>query len=501
MPNMCQLTKTYFPKSKCRCGAYLTVYLTLTLTVVLSLCLTLIEGTRQNGIYLEAECVTDIGLNSVLAEYHRELLAQYDLFAIDSSYGTSLPQVENTKKRLEFYLNRNLSRDDVFLNGLLYRDFLGMRLKSAGIQKARFLTDDGGRVLRLRAAEAALDEYNLSLLKELQGWMEVVESERLLERDIAAEKKKLDKKLDGYGGEKQISENEWITIDVKNPTDSLEKMRKKGILKLVVEDVSQLSDKKLSDKNLIGSRIKAGSCNQGNLSLGADERTQVDDLMERFLFQEYLFMHMGRYGEEREEHSLAYQMEYLLGGKASDVENLTLVVKCIFAMREAANTIYLYSDNTKKQAAHTLAAVLASAMLVPEATDVLEGILILGWAFTESLYDVKSLLAGKRIPLMKAKDTWHYDLKLALSPGNISESDAGKGLYYVDYLRLLLMLEQEQTIINRAMNMVEADIRQTPGNEDFRLDGCLDAIEVNVNIDSAYGYDCQFIRRKGYSTQ
>ena len=51
--------------------SYLTVYLTLTLTLILSLCLALIEGVRQNAIFLEAECVTDIGLNSIFAEYHR----------------------------------------------------------------------------------------------------------------------------------------------------------------------------------------------------------------------------------------------------------------------------------------------------------------------------------------------------------------------------------------------------------------------------------------------
>ena len=66
-------------------NAYLTIYLALILALVLSLCLTLIEGSRQNAFYMEAECVTDIGLNSVMAEFHRELLTQYNLFAIDSS--------------------------------------------------------------------------------------------------------------------------------------------------------------------------------------------------------------------------------------------------------------------------------------------------------------------------------------------------------------------------------------------------------------------------------
>lgn len=71
-------------------NAYLTVTLALCLAVILSLFLTLIDGVRRNGARLEAECVTDIGLQSIMAEYHRELMKQYNLFAIDSSYGLSL---------------------------------------------------------------------------------------------------------------------------------------------------------------------------------------------------------------------------------------------------------------------------------------------------------------------------------------------------------------------------------------------------------------------------
>ena len=47
--------------------AYLTVYLSLTMSVLLSLCLALIEGVRSNAIRLEAECIMDIGMDSILA--------------------------------------------------------------------------------------------------------------------------------------------------------------------------------------------------------------------------------------------------------------------------------------------------------------------------------------------------------------------------------------------------------------------------------------------------
>ena len=131
--------------------AYLTVYLTLTLTILLSLCLALIEGVRQNTIFLEAECVTDIGMNSIFAEYHRELLAQYNLFAIDSSYGSPLPETDVTVRHMAEYMEKNFSGEDVILDWLFYRDFLGMQLKDIDMTKVSFMTDNEGSVFRRRA--------------------------------------------------------------------------------------------------------------------------------------------------------------------------------------------------------------------------------------------------------------------------------------------------------------------------------------------------------------
>ena len=66
---------------------YITVFLTLSLTLILSLVFTVIEGARISAIRMKFECVADIGMNSVLAEYHRELLEQYELLFVDMSYG------------------------------------------------------------------------------------------------------------------------------------------------------------------------------------------------------------------------------------------------------------------------------------------------------------------------------------------------------------------------------------------------------------------------------
>ena len=60
------------------------------------------------------------------------------------------------------------------------------------------------------------------------------------------------------------------------------------------------------------------------------------------------------------------------------------------------------------------------------------------------------------------------------------------------------MAEDTDTLTMRAMNLVEADIRVTPGNRYFRLDWCFDKIEVEMRFVSKYGYFHEVMKRKEY---
>ena len=145
-----------------------------------------------------------------------------------------------------------------------------------------------------------------------------------------------------------------------------------------------------------------------------------------------------------------------------------------------------------------MAAAIASLLLLPEITELLKISLLLGWAYAESLYDVETLLAGGKIPLIKDDATWHYDLQGALQADTQENFQEGTGLAYEDYLRIFLMLSDTDVLTGRAMNMVEADIRQTQGNSCFRLDGCIDGLEARFLIQSTYGYEFEIIRQKEY---
>lgn len=475
-------------------SGYLTVYVALTLTVMLSLCLTLIEGVRRHTVAFEAECVMDIGMDSVLAEYHRVLLQRYGLFMVDTSYGTDYPSYYNTEEHLAEYLSRNLCCGDWGLLSFLYRDLLGMELEDVQVLKVSLATDDNGRVFQQRAAECMRNRLGLEAVEKLLEWMEIVDGYGLMEGDVEGQLERVSGELQQYQGmEKQIGEEEWIRIEITDPTEAVRRMRSEGILKWVVEDSSKLSGASVDTAQYISGRTARDEVNHGSYSQ-QEELGLVDNV---FLL-EYFLDYAGRYQAPLEGSLLQYQVEYLLWGQGSDRDNLRLTADLLCAVREAANVIYLLGCETKRAEAEAVAAVLSSAIALPELKPVFETALILAWAYLESLYDVKLLLAGGRVELLKTDESWHYSLDSIWSaPSQIQETEGG-GLSYEDYLRILLYLQPPDTLTLRFMDLVEMDIRKTSGNSCFRMDGCIDGLEAEAAIRSGYGYHITVRREKFY---
>lgn len=473
---------------------YLTVYAALTLTVMISLCLVLIEGIRRHTIAFETECVMDIGMDSVLAEYHRMLLERYGLLMVDTSYGTDYPSFYNTEWHLSEYLERNLSYEDCGFLPFLYRDLLGMELQDVQVLKVSLATDDGGRVFQRRAVECMRSRLGLETMEKLLEWMETVEGYGLLEKDVEAQMDQVSEELQECGAiGKNIGEEIWGKTETSDPIEAVQAMRKEGILKWVVEDVSRLSEAAVDPDQYISGRYAKGEVNRGNYP--QEEQLSLTD---NILLLEYFLNYAGRYGKPRENSLLQYQVEYLLGGKAGDRDNLRQTANLICGIREAANVIYLLGDEAKRAEVEMVAAVLAGVIAQPELQPLFETAFILAWAYLESLYDVKTLLAGGRVELLKTDKNWHYSLANIWTFQTETAEGEGTGLSYEDYLRIFLYVQSPEISTMRFMDLVEMDIRRTPGNSCFRMDGCIDRLEAEALIQSGYGYSFTIRREKQY---
>lgn len=98
-------------------------------------------------------------------------------------------------------------------------------------------------------------------------------------------------------------------------------------------------------------------------------------------------------------------MEYILGGKNSDRENLKSVAAKLLLIRQGVNMAHLLADGGKRIQLETLSLAIASSFLVPPAAAVIEAALLVCWAFAESVLDVRELFAGGHVPLVKMRQT------------------------------------------------------------------------------------------------
>ena len=109
-----------------------------------------------------------------------------------------------------------------------------------------------------------------------------------------------------------------------------------------------------------------------------------------------------------------------------------------------------------------LAAAITGAAALPEFAGALQKLLMLAWAYGESLLDVRTLLAKGKVPMLKAETEWKLPLeKLGMLAEVLKECDAGggNGQSYEDYLSGLLILGKKQQRNLRVLDLIECNRR------------------------------------------
>lgn len=283
------------------------------------------------------------------------------------------------------------------------------------------------------------------------------------------EKAKQQKAIDKLEEESKETENAFSQEDFgeQNPLGNVESCKATGILSLIM-GTDTISGKTVKQELLASKReLLTGSGKKETDSFfGAVE--------DRVLFGEYVMEKFHHALSEEKSEGLAYEVEYVLIGKNSDKENLEGVLNRLLLLREGVNYLYLHSDAEKMAEADTLATALVGFTGLPPVVIAMRELLLLGWAYAESIMDLRSLMAGGTLALVKTPENWQLGLtnigNLAMEEGSRREEKGG--LSYEGYLRLLLALERGKKKVVRAIDLIETTIRQTKGNENFRMDCC-----------------------------
>ena len=482
----------------------ITLFLALILSLLLSLVCTSIESVCMASARTQILNSMDIGLYSVFGQYDRKLLEEYDLFALDGSMGGGQLNLAKICDNLESYMKPVLKQNSQKLE-----------LHQSGLTGYRLLTDECGEVFYQQIVQYMQETLGSQGVQLLLNKMSDRER-KTEEADLKAKQAETGGSIDRYDSEmnqasqksrqaaqeaenRQQQEGQISTQpaptqpQADNPISIIKRIMKMGILELVLPPGREISTRTVSKDTMVsGRQLQQGMEMPDGVTADSSYTSGV-------LFQQYLMNHLGNYTDPSKE-SLAYQMEYVFGGRDNDIDNLKSVASKLLFIREGVNFACLMADNVKRTEAQALAAAIASGFLVPPAAVVIESALLLCWAFAESVLDVRELFAGGKIPLVKTSADWQISLSnlSSLMEGLDSmRKNNDHGMSYEDYIQVLVLSVSKEKKVIRAMDMIENTIRNK-GRAHFNMDSCVVALEAFADVKANKKKEFHIIRQYCY---
>ena len=483
----------------------MTVMFALLTTAFLGLMFLLIDSVRYRGLHAVAAWVTDMGNHSVFGEFEKKLLTDFDLFALDGAYGTGDFSIARVEGRLDEFVTLNTEPTASGL-GIFCFDPWQLKASDVKITGHTLLSDGGGEALYQEAVafmhKTAIMNVTGKLInlyqdaQDAEEKKEQYEQEKMnadremeeLEKQEAQKKQELEEEIETEkeetGGEvdpalQSQAEEMEESKKIKNPLPALARLAGKDILSIVCPGM------KISEASVGRSELASGrKLKKGNLPVAKKYGGLIDNL----IFREYLLDHLACCMDEPRGGKLAYEIEYLLGGKRTDRKNLKTVVTELLLIREGCNYLYCVSNEEMKAEAGAVATVLIGWMGIPALTAVLQHALMLGWAYAESLMDVRGIMAGGRVPLIKTPETWTLSLENLAGIIELLEGGGNQGkegLAYREYLRILLNLQWVSEQKKRAVDLVELRVRAGTGLTSFKADQCLVTMKDEIEYTAA----------------
>lgn len=482
-----------------------TVFLCLFMSVLLGVLQIMFYSVQIEGGKVQAIAGVEEGLYSVFAGYDSCLLEKYHIFFLDGAYGTS---------ELNLGVAYNLVKEQ--LENSCYPGKSQLDIRGENLWKCHFergeitgytlATDQGGLSFKQQAVDYMKETLGIQGIQTLLNQIKNQSTKEMMEEGStyleqgknAQENYESEKRqeIQESSEEQEISENiVEVPADFKNPLEIIMELQKKGVLSLVLPAAANVSDGSFENNKPVSKRNRE----QGMGIMHSNEN--VNTVTDNLLFQEYMMSHLSHYGNGEESSGMVYQLEYIIGGKYSDMENLKAVVNQLLLMREAANMVYLVKDPVRQAEIHQMALVICSAIGLPAIEGIVSLALQAAWSFGESVLDVRQLLQGGKIPMVKTSATWKLSLEqLSQLPQILSETQESQhtGMDYENYLRILIGLQNTEEQLWRTMDMVENTVRAVSGKENFCMDHCVCYIEtimqININgksysIQRSYGYD------------
>ena len=428
----------------------ITVFLSLLFLVLMMSFLFIVEGViSYSASSLGEDAVKGAG-ESIMANYDRELFKNYHLFFLDPRQKDYI--VTDGKEFINQYFSGN-SFFDIYCDSLevtgektavdedgLYlkheiREWMKYREEK---EIAKVLEDiirntkknDGER----KECQEEVDSAETDVKKEQDEEVNQETKEETNKKDTESDLKgDVDKNTDNVEDmkpdEKAASEEiEPVSEETlkersnwKEIKGTLQLLMRTGILFYAAEHPESLSRQSIPGTNLPSKRVKGSSFdNEQRLLDKMDELSfsslkgiksllSVDISMDGrgtlWTKDRYIISYI------EEDNALLYEVEYLISGKNSDIDNLKRVANYILLLRFINNYIFTGKDTQMKTHINTMASAITGVMGMPQTMKAVQVLIRMAISYGESLLELHTLFSGGEVPLIKDKTTWNLTLK------------------------------------------------------------------------------------------
>ena len=489
-------------KTKKRLSASVTVFGAMIFLVVFSLFMTLIKSAYHSATKARIDSALALATESAFAGYSNEVFNRYGIFVLKDS--------SSALARTKEVLTANMAGSKAGLQGVCFTD-------------ETLMTDNGGEPFYRQAVDYMKSEgvagYVSDLLSdesrqaENAGRVGDLAEQIGKTTDTSSSSEKIVEDIGKIMGDTGSGDTSGISSSVKSDLNNAAG-REAGS---EAKERDAKAEKSFSDaKNLLGTdltrlvlgtngRVSGKSMNTSGWesnerpvkreSLSGTSVHTANDV----LFREYLLMTFDNYTESSEGSGskLDYGVEYIIAGKLTDRANLEGVMRRLFLIREGMNFTYIVTHGDLKQQAAVFAAALFGWTLNPLIIKAAEyGVMAL-WAAAESVADLRNLYGGKKVPLVKDRDSWNLSLEGVLKGRlNPNDSSGSKGFSYKDYLRILLLGDTSGRCA-RAMDLIEMRMISL-GDTDFRMRNCIFSMGIRGDFQMPFGGQ-HYVREYDYA--
>ncbi len=524
---MRQLSKMRQPFSDNPDSGQITVFLSLVFLLLMSTCFVMIEGVREYMIGALCDDALQVAAENVLANYDRPLFEQYHLFFLDPREKRQIRQ--DGIDSLEKYFHES--------------SFFGFYCQSLSVKGIDAAPDREGKILKHEIREwmkyrNSWDEDWMDRVQKMYdsyGQAEKASDNFASELVNARDDEPASLSSDELSAEPSAQAIQWKSIkesmDIYQDSDILLACLPSGRALSYLQ--ADLSDLPSAGNKGLGSgpgkdQIMSGAFNHiytiANL-FPKEQMAKEDRNMfgKESYIMAYLEEHFHSFDREvsgkpdsysghlagtsvktagirlmsekkaggtkeesgRESKALKYEMEYMINGKASDIENLRRTFARIFHLRFLVNYSYARTEGDLWSEAGWIALEAAGQDGLSGNPEAGRLYLIGAAAYGQTLIDMRRLLAGKKVAIIPSHGSWqvNYD-NLAMILRNRSVPDGPSGdISYGDYLKYFLMSEGMSRIrCGRMMDVMQMNVRLS--EKDFTMKNSLFSFRWEADLRS-----------------